>query len=408
MTNYKELWYSGELAKAAESATHPAQLAAKYGVSVEALSRALRRLHEEDRKVPKLHELIVKKKAAAEGLGQAAAGGEIIEPIEEHKLRKKIRDLESRNKELMDKLLNTQDELGVVREAAQYKIKPIVPREHKSGLHEGCSLILVSDNHLGEHITKESTNGLNEHTPEIARARMEKLASGGVYLTNLARNVNKVRDVVLWFGGDHISGRIHEDLSESNAMSLPEELAFSEQALGDIVRHFLKDAQTESIKIICTPGNHSRVTQQMRVHTRIETNLETLVYLSLAREFSKEKRVSFDLPTSAITYFQVYGRTIRAFHGDIIKGGGGGTIIGIQGGLNRAILKWDQSVQAQLNLVAHFHSYQDYGKAIVNGSTVGTNAYSLSIACPHERPQQAWALLDSKRWRSLSAPIFCD
>ena len=269
----------------------------------------------------------------------------------------------------------------------------------------GCSLIMVSDNHLGEAVELNSTNGLNEHNPEIARARMTRLFEGGAYLTNLSRQVNVVRDMVVWYGGDHISGLIHPDLSESNALSLPEELAFAQQVLADGLKYLLTDTQLEHIRVVCSPGNHSRVTPQMRVHTRIETNLETLLFLSLAREFAGNERISFDLPTSILTYFQVYGRTIRAFHGDVVRFGG--ALAGVSGPLNRAIAKWDQSIPAALNILGHFHSYLDYGRVIINGSTVGTNAYSLSIACPHERPQQAFAMLDSKRFRSLSAPIFC-
>ena len=51
-----------------------------------------------------------------------------LDAIEEHKLHKRIRELEAQKKELMDQLLNTRDQLGVMNEVGQYKIKPLQPR----------------------------------------------------------------------------------------------------------------------------------------------------------------------------------------------------------------------------------------------------------------------------------------
>ncbi len=113
--NYRDLWYSGQIEAAAKAAKHPAALAAKFGVSPDALSRALRRLHEADHKVPKLHELLKKDPAAkarlpggeVRGEGQAEpadTGEDVLSPIEEHRLKKKVRDLEALNKELLPNL----------------------------------------------------------------------------------------------------------------------------------------------------------------------------------------------------------------------------------------------------------------------------------------------------------------
>lgn len=395
--SYRDLWYSGEVSRLAKQFRRPGQLANHLGVSSDALSSALRRLRQEDSTVPRLGALF-------EFETQNADVDE-IDPVEEHRLRRQVRELESQNKKLMDQLLNTQDELGVIREARQYKIPPLKMREHRSGKHEACSLIMVSDNHIDEVVTLESTNGLNEYNPSIARKRMGRLFEGGAYLTDLARQSNIVRDMVVWIGGDIISGRIHDDLCESNAMSLPESVAFAQQLLSDGLNHLLKDKNLEHIRVVASVGNHGRITEKMRVHTRIETNIETLLYLSLAREFSKEKRISFDLPRGIFSYFEVYGRTVRAFHGDNLKYSG--ALGGLTNPINRAISRLDQGRFSDLNILGHFHTYLDGGRWIVNGSTISTSAFSLSIAASHERPQQAWALLDSKRWRSLSAPIFC-
>lgn len=445
---YKKLWESGELVKVAKGCKSASEVAAKFGVSVDALVCGLQRLRRDIPKLPTLKELIGKQSRSYEQLKKEIVKGmskgvlpkiptdaqradfaygntklsndavtkemaeeavrkekEKLNPVDEHRLKRKLRELEQQNKELMETLVNTKDTLEVLKEAANYKIPPLEPREKTSGLQEGCSLVCISDTHLDEVVTLESVNGLNEYNPDIARKRMEKLFQGANWLTNFSRQANLVKDVVIWLGGDIISGTIHEDLRETNAMSLPESIAFAHQIISDGLNYLLEDKQTEHIRVVCSTGNHGRLTPKMRVHTRNETNIETLLYLNLAREFKNNERISFDLPAGELTYFDVYGRTVRVFHGDALKYGG--SLGGLTNPINRAISKWDQGRASDLSIMGHWHTYLDGGRWIVNGSVISTSAYSVHIAAPHERPQQAWALLDSKRWRSLSAPIFC-
>lgn len=330
-----------------------------------------------------------------------------VDPVEEHRLKRRVRELEAENERLLGELLNTQDMLGVAREAATHRVAPLEMRERHSGRREACSLIMVSDNHVDEIVALDSVNGLNEHNPDIARARLARTFEGGRWLTQHARQSHLVRDVVLWLGGDHISGTIHEDLRETNAMSLPESIAFAQQLLGDGISHLLEDAETEHLRVVCSTGNHGRLAPgKPRIHTRNETNAETILFLSLARQFAGNERVSFDLPTGVFTYFDVYGRTCRASHGDHLKYGG--ALGGLTNPINRAVARMNLGRRAVLDIFGHWHTYADNGNWIVNGATVGYGQFSEFIHCPWERPQQAWALLDSKRWRSLSAPVWCD
>lgn len=332
---------------------------------------------------------------------------EEIEAVEQHRLKRKVAELEAENRRLMDEVLNTRDLLGVAREAASYRVAPLEMRERRSGRREAASLIMISDNHVDEVVEAASVNGLNEHNPDIARARMARTFEGGRWLTNHSRQSHLVRDAIVWLGGDHISGTIHQDLTETNAMSLPESIAFAQQLIGDGLRHLLQDPETETIRVICSTGNHGRLAPgKPRIHTRNETNAETILFVALAREFIGEPRISFDLPTGVFTYFQVYGRWCRASHGDHLKYGG--ALGGLTNPINRAVARMNQARPASLDLFAHWHTYTDSGSWIVNGATVGYGPFSEWIHCPYERPQQAWALLDSRRWRSLSAPIWSD
>lgn len=411
---YEQIWESGELKEAAKRYSTAADLAKHFGKTSDGLVRGLYRLREKGYKVPSIRSMLDEAtdevadgaKPTATAHNTESASQEDLSPVEEHRLKRKVKDLEEHAKQLMNELLNTQDALGVMKEAAQHKVPPLEPREKTSGLREACSLVLISDTHLDEVVEKEAVNGLNEYNPDIARRRMERLFTGARWLTNYSRQAHAVRDMVVWLGGDTVSGIIHEDLRETNAMGLPESIAFAQQILSDGLNYLLKDEKLESLRVVCSVGNHGRLTKEVRVNTRISTNIETLLYLNLAREFANDPRVSFDLPQGELTYFQVYDRVVRVTHGDALKYGG--ALGGLTNPINRAISRWDMSIAADLTLMGHWHQYMDCGKFIVNGSVVGLGPFSVRIQAPYERPQQAWALLDAKRWRSLSAPIWCD
>ena len=70
---------------------------------------------------------------------------------------------------------------------------------------------------------------------------MERLFTGARWLTNHSRQAHVVRDMVVWIGGDTVSGIIHEDLRETNAMGLPESIAFAQQIMSDGLNYLLKN-----------------------------------------------------------------------------------------------------------------------------------------------------------------------
>lgn len=436
------LWASGELYRIAAQVESGVELARRIGLTQDAMVGQLARLRRAGHDIPSVSEIIQfahgagtyandadddweiektspdlapvieqverpEREVKAHEGGAAVKVREEIEAVEEHRLKRRVAELEAANKRLMDEVLNTRDLLGVAREAAEHRVAPLEMRERHSGKREAASLVALSDNHVEESVELASVNGLNEHNPDVARARMARIFHGARWLTNHARQSHVVRDVIVWLGGDHISGTIHEDLRETNTMSLPESIAFAQQLIGDGLRHLLDDPETETVRVVCSTGNHGRLAPgKPRIHTRNETNAETILFVSLAREFVGNPRITFDLPQGVFTYFNVYGRTIRASHGDHLKYGG--ALGGLTNPINRAVARMNQARHADLDLFGHWHTYTDSGSWIVNGATVGYGTFSEWIHCPYERPQQAWALLDSKRWRSLSAPIWCD
>jgi len=96
---------------------------------------------------------------------------EQLEIVEEHRLRRRVRELEAQAKSLIADLSDARHVNDIAREAAQHVVEPVVVRESRSGLREGTPLVLASDWHFEEHVRPEQVAGRNRFNLEIARAR---------------------------------------------------------------------------------------------------------------------------------------------------------------------------------------------------------------------------------------------
>lgn len=329
---------------------------------------------------------------------------EQLEVVEEHRLRRRVRELEAQAKSLIADLSDARHVNDIAREAAQHVVEPVVVRrEPRSGLREGTPLVLASDWHFEEHVRPEQVAGRNRFNLEIARARAVRFFQSMRWSIDWHRQVFKIRDCVLWLGGDLLTNYLHDDNVESNLLSPVEAIAELQTAIGAGLRYLLEDPEIERFVIPMSDGNHGRLTDRTRAATRVENSLEWLLYVNLAREFAHEPRLQFQLPAGLLTHLEIYGRTTRFTHGDAVKYAGG--IGGITIPIFKALAGWETLRHADLTCMGHWHQMYNVPGLIVNGSLIGLSAYSVAIKARHEAPQQAFCMLDSRRFQTTSVPL---
>lgn len=326
--------------------------------------------------------------------------------VEIRKIKAENRALKSKQADLLKLLAETEVKLDAALDvqATRPDIKPIKPREIKSGLREATWVALASDWHIEERVTPEQVNGVNSYNIQIARARAERYFAGVAYLANYHQDKFKLRDGILWLGGDLITGYLREENLESNECSPVQAIARLQCWLSDGIKYILENTKTEKLRVVCNSGNHGRLTHKVRPSTREANSIEWLLYHSLAREFSTDPRVEFSLPLGGQTYIQIYQWTARFLHGDDAKFGGG--VGGIMIPLRKAIYRWNTYKHADWTNVGHFHQYHDLDDLVVNGSLIGYNPFALSIGAQFEKPTQAFYLVDSKRGKSMSSKVW--
>ena len=75
-------------------------------------------------------------------------------------------------------------------------------------------LHLASDWHVEEEVLPAKVQGRNKYTLDIAELRMKRFWDGIVELVwhHRSSKTLAIRDMVLWLGGDLMTGHIHEEM----------------------------------------------------------------------------------------------------------------------------------------------------------------------------------------------------
>lgn len=330
---------------------------------------------------------------------------ESVTPVEEHRLKRRIKELETLNKALVRDLSDAQLIGDIVREAEDIESEGIRPRtDIPKGRREGTALAMASDWHIEEEIRPEQVSNSNRYNLEISRRRMERFFESVLWAIESQRNTFVIRDLILWLGGDLITNYLHEDNVLTNLLAPPEALAYAQASISDGIRFLLKDKGLERIVIPCNDGNHGRMSKRMGSSSRTMMSLEIMLYRMLAREFKDEPRVQFLIAEGEHLYYEVYGRTIRFVHGDSIKysAGVGGITIPIM----KAINAWNTMRYADLTCMGHWHQRLVLPDLMVNGSLIGYGPFSMTIRARFEPPSQNFSILEPKRFRSVDLPLW--
>lgn len=287
---------------------------------------------------------------------------------------------------------------------ASAPLTPIKRRELGSGMREGCFVAMASDWHVEERVRPNETPVGNMYSLAIADLRIGRFFSALEWQVGLCRERFKVRDGILWLGGDLMSGHIHDENVETSAMPPIATLLWLQPRLVAGIRQLLDRLKLESLQIVCSYGNHGRDTKKPRRATGAHHSYEWGMYQQIAALFADEPRVRVLADASAHQYTKAYDFDLHFHHGDETnyQGGTGGITIPI----NKAVAAWDVARRCHYHHFGHWHQYLDLEHWAGNGSLIGFNAYAMSIKARPEKPRQAFYLLDSKEGKTMKCPLW--
>jgi hypothetical protein len=296
-----------------------------------------------------------------------------------------------------DALVNIKSDVGV------HSINP----SSASSVSEACPVIMLSDWHFEERVDADTINGLNEYNLDIAKIRWNKCIQNSLKLVQKERHTSEINDVIIWLGGDFITGYIHEELEESNYLSPTQATRFAKERIISALNFYNEYGKFNRITVVCNYGNHGRTNKKPRVSTGYKNSYEWMMYNDIADYFSTNSKFSFIIPNGLFAYVDLYDYSLRFWHGDTVSYGGG--IGGLTVPLIKAITRYDQTIKADYNFMGHYHQlFQATKNCIVNGSGIGFNAYAQRIGASNEQALQGFVIIDKVHGMTIKTPIFCE
>lgn len=267
-------------------------------------------------------------------------------------------------------------------------------------------VLLCSDWHVEEPVDPASILDANEYSLDIADRSIKTLASTTLRLIELKRAGTRIDTLVVWLGGDFVTGHIHEENLAHCSLSPIEAILWTEDRIYSMLQFLLKEGGFKQIVVPCSCGNHARTTKKKHISLQAETNFEWGMYNHLSRAFKDDKRVKFVLSPGYFTTVELYQRyKLRFHHGDAVKFGGG--VGGLTIPLNKRIAQWNANGrEVYLDCLGHWHSYMPGRKAIVNSSLIGYNAFAQECGFAVEPPTQTLFFVEEHRGLTGIEPIF--
>ena len=285
-------------------------------------------------------------------------------------------------------------------------IKPAAPKPAKrigQSRNAASMLFLISDVHCEEVVRPELVNGLNAFDLEVCDKRLAELQERSLLMLEHERRLADIDRVVVWLGGDLISGMIHPELAEENSLHPLAAIRW----IGERLRGYLDAmaASAREVVVATSCGNHGRTTEKLRTN-EADTSYEHHLYLTM-RAAETRDNVRWHIGEGHLNYLDLDGFRVRFCHGHAIRYQGG--IGGIHVPLKKAIAAWDTTERADLTVIGHWHQYSAGRNYVSNGSVIGHSAYAVRIKAEYEPPCQAAVVIDHERGEVTKAfRIFCD
>ncbi len=270
---------------------------------------------------------------------------------------------------------------------------------------KGVAVVVpATDWHVEEQIASAAVNGKNHFDLAEAEARIKRFYSKILELIDWQSHLAPV--VELWHPllGDLLSGYIHEELMESNALSPTEACVFLQEMICSGIDLMLKETKLPIFVPTCV-GNHGRTTPKKRIKTSYKNSYEWLLYMTLAKRHQGNRRVMWDVGQGYHNTQTIMGRRVRFHHGDGLRymGGVGGITIPV----NKSIAAWNRASTVDFDIFGHWHTHLvNYPTWVSCGSLMGYSEYSVEIKADFQHPTQTFIVIDRRYGLTQATPIF--
>jgi len=179
-----------------------------------------------------------------------------VHETQEIRHKKTVADFESERKKLLNVISEKDNQLNIALGIGG--VKPVASKINAvSDFDSEATFVAVaSDWHVEETVEGKTINNLNEFNLDIAEQRINRFWNSIIRMAKIQRHGAKIDRLVLILGGDLMTGYIHEELIENNALSPTQTVLWLQDQIASGVE--LLSKHFGEIVIPCAHGNHGR------------------------------------------------------------------------------------------------------------------------------------------------------
>ena len=287
--------------------------------------------------------------------------------------------------------------------------------EPPAGKHVGNVTLLITDTHFDEVVRPEEIMHLNAFNRNIAEMRLSRAFTRAVRLARDFIGSQYAYDgATIMFGGDMITGTIHEELARTNEAQPAQTVDYFTDPLISGIELFAEEFGR--VDIYGVPGNHDRTGKKISSKYRATEAWSWVLYKNLERFFRRDDRVQFHINEAAEVLVPVYDTTFLLHHGNDFRGGSGisGFLTPLALGdqrrrrrnMNASRLTGDRSLEFDLQILGHFHQRLVIPGIIVGSSLKGYDEFARSMSFDYAEPSQELMVVTPERGVTFQAPVF--
>lgn len=259
---------------------------------------------------------------------------------------------------------------------------------------------VLSDAHATEAWTEAQTDGLSSYDFETFCRNLWFFGEEIVRFAKESRPLYGLDTLHVDMLGDIFHGTLRIEDEVKNDFPTVPGLANTAHVLWQWLVKLAEDFK--EIRCTCLAGNHGRLHQKPQAKRYVETNYDTLIYLTLrnnARLLGVEERIRFTIPESRIHTITRCGHRVLMAHGDHISGGNSIANIPIYG-LSRDMLgqlkkdiakirRQGSGKSVSLIEIGHFHQANFLEDCLLmNGALCPPSPWAVDVRRASGEPKQ--------------------
>ena len=269
--------------------------------------------------------------------------------------------------------------------------------------------IQLSDLHLDEVVNPGEVGGLNATNREIAELRLRRWADKACEMGE--RHPHQFDGATIFWGGDMVSGAIHDELRETNADVLPGTMVHWAPLLAAAIRQVVDFYG--KVYVPAVVGNHGRLTVKKSAKKRGRNSWDWLLCQMVASHFADDDRVTFNIAEGSYLFVPLYDTHAYLTHGDEVSGGGGWAgVWSPLGNIHRRGMELAaaHNLRPSYSVIGHWHQtvLAHHRGIVCNGAMKGWDEYAATLRLRPEPAMQNWWVQTPDKGVTLAGPLFLE